>query len=278
MKWRTMNLKLLSKELLKDIEETRISTSKITLQSHKSIFLCRKLLSTYRKEITSHDFGNIAQEIDFFKNIKHIPLSQLIYHTELYKFDLAYPQNSIEVQRKYIKKHLSRYNAFFLQHIDFGQYLELGSTHLDAYYFTRKSNKELPIGYSYIYFQDPEFSTPKDALHAQFKGYELMVPYLKKRLSKLSNDDWKLNPETSFNLKCGASKTDIVELTYSLIASGAVKGDIKELIRAFEFIFNVELGDFYRTFISIRDRAIDPAKFLDSLKMSLLKRIEEMDG
>ena len=246
MKWRTMNLKLLSKELLKDIEETRISTSKITLQSHKSIFLCRKLLSTYRKEITSHDFGNIAQEIDFFKNIKHIPLSQLIYHTE--------------------------------QHIDFGQYLELGCTHFDAYYFTRKSNKELPIGYSYIYFQDPEFSTPKDALLAQFKGYELMVLYLKKRLSKLSNDDWKLNPESSFNLKCGASKTDIVELTYSLIASGAVKGDIKELIRAFEFIFNVELGDFYRTFISIRDRAIDPAKFLDSLKMSLLKRIEEMDG
>ncbi|TGV03353.1 RteC domain-containing protein [Flavivirga rizhaonensis] len=268
----------LTEKLHNELDQIQVETPNVNKRAFRSIIVCRENLSLLRKKMMEKGFDSPKEEIRFFRNIKPIPLSQLIYHTEIHNFELSFPENCIEVQRKYIKKHLDNYNAFFLRNMDFGQYIELGCTHFDSYYFTRKSNAELPVGASRIYVQDPEFNTPKDALFAQFKGYGLMVLYLKERLSNLSKGDEKSFPRRNFNLKCAASKTDIIELTYALIASGAIQGDIKELVKAFELIFNIDLGDFYRTFIAIRDRAIDPAKFLNLLKSALLKRMEEVDN
>ncbi|WP_271783241.1 RteC domain-containing protein [Aquimarina algiphila] len=268
----------LTEKLHNELDQIQVQTSNENRKAVRSIIICRNYLSRLRKEIVEKGFKDPKEEIRFFKNVKTVPFSQLIYYTEIHNFELSFPENCIEIQEKYIKKHLKKYNSFFLRNIDFGQYIELECTHFDAYYFTRKSNNELPVGTSRIYVQDTEFNTPKDALLAQFKGYGLMVLYLKQKLFNLSKDDGKSFPKESFNLKCAASKTDIIELTYALIASGAVQGDIKELVKAFELIFNIDLGDFYRTFIAIRDRALDPVKFLDLLKSALLKRMEEVDN
>lgn len=268
----------LTENLLEKLGKIQVKTPNVNKRALRSIVVCRKNLSLFRKQIIEKGFSDQNEEIHFFRNIKPVPLSQLIYHTEIHNFELSLPENCIEVQRKFIKKHLTNYNSFFLRNIDFGQYIELGCTHFDLYYFTRKSIKELPVGTSRIYIQDSEFNTPKDSLLAQLKGYGLMVLYLKQKLSNLSKDSEKSFPIQSFNLKCAASKTDIVELTYSLIASGTIQGDIKELIKAFEFIFNIDLGDFYRTFIALRSRTLDPTKFLDALKIALLKRIKEADN
>lgn len=268
----------LTERLHKELDQIHVETPNVNKRAFRSIIACRKNLSFIRKKITEKGFESLKEEIRFFRNIKPIPLSQLIYHTEVHNFELSFPKNCIQVQQKYIKQHLDNYNSFFLRNIDFGQYIELGCTHFDSYYFTRKTNEELPIGTSKIYVQDPEFNTPKDTLFAQFKGYGLMILYLKERLFHLPKNDKESFPIKNFNLKCAASKTDIIELTYSLIVSGAIQGDIKELIKAFEFIFNIDLGDFYRTFIALRGRTIDPTKFLDALKIALLKRIEEADN
>ncbi len=268
----------LTENLLEKLDQIQVKTPNVNKRAFRSIIVCRENLSLFRKKIVEKGFNNQKEEIHFFRNIKPVPLSQLIYHTEIHNFELSFPENCIEVQRKFIKKHLTNYNSFFLRNIDFGQYIELGCTHFDSYYFTRKCNKELPVGSSRIYIQDPEFSTPKDSLLAHLKGFGLMVLYLKNKLANLSKNSKNPFPIQSFNLKCAASKTDIIELTYSLIASGAIQGDIKELIKAFEFIFNIDLGDFYRTFIALRGRTIDPTKFLDALKIALLKRIEEADN
>jgi hypothetical protein len=44
-----------------------------------------------------------------------------------------------------------------------------------------------------------------------------------------------------------------------------------------EQIFNIDLGNYYHTFIEIRSRKSNSTKFIDKLKESLLKRIEESD-
>lgn len=76
------------------------------------------------------------------------------------------------------------------------------------------------------------------------------------------------------------SKTDLIELIYALQSSGVVNSgtaDIKELAAVCEQIFNIELGNYYHTFIEIRSRKCNNTKFLDKMKESLLKRIAELD-
>ena len=45
----------------------------------------------------------------------------------------------------------------------------------------------------------------------------------------------------------------------------------------YETMFNIQLGDYYRSFLEIRQRKIHLTKFIDRLKESLLKRMEESD-
>lgn len=47
---------------------------------------------------------------------------------------------------------------------------------------------------------------------------------------------------------------------------------------ACEDIFELKLGNVYRTFLEIRERKIDQTKFIDRLKATLLRRMEETDG
>lgn len=273
-----MTMKLRSQELHKELEAILTDTSKAKIGIHKVIYRCREVLSDFRKQIVTDGFRNTAEEIDFFKNIKIIPASRLIYYNEIHKFENLYPKSDRILQEQFIKQNQKSYNRFFLRNIDFGQYIEMGSTHFDEHYFTRKFNEKLPLTITKFFNQDIEFTTPKDTLLAEFKAYNLMIRYLKNKLVLLKNENRDMMNHQKFKLHFKGAKTDIVELVYALIASGKIEGDIKELISAFEFILGIELGDFYRIFISIRGRTIDPTKFIDTLKMALLKRIEEADN
>ena len=268
----------LTSRLLEDLEHIKLTHSDVLHRASKSVLLCQKVLSTLRQKMVEKGFENVAQEVHFFKNVKNLPLTQLIYHTEIHNFEVAFPKATHKRQKKLMKKRLKTYTNFFLRHIDFGQYIEQGATHFDPYYYTRKLDGQLPIRTTGFYLQDIEFNTPNDTLLAQFKAYSYMTLYLKVRLSAISKGDNNPIELPEFNLKCAASKTGITELAYSLILSGAIIGNIKELVRAFEHIFNIELGDYYRTFIEIRNRTNDPTKFLDSQKMALEMKIKEMDG
>ncbi|RXG27948.1 RteC domain-containing protein [Leeuwenhoekiella marinoflava] len=62
---------------------------------------------------------------------------------------------------------------------------------------------------------------------------------------------------------------------HALIASGAVKGDIKDLATAFEKVLDIDLENYYCSFLKIRGRKEDFARFLDLLKTSLIKKIKE---
>ena len=53
--------------------------------------------------------------------------------------------------------------------------------------------------------------------------------------------------------------------------------DIKIIAKTIERAFNVDLGDFYHTFMEIKSRKINRTKFLDSLRERLLKKMDEED-
>jgi hypothetical protein len=80
------------------------------------------------------------------------------------------------------------------------------------------------------------------------------------------------------NLNWRGSKTALTELIYALHAQGVFDNtDIKVIAKTFESIFNVDLGDFYHTFMELKARKINRTKFLDSLRDALIKRMDELE-
>ena len=117
-------------------------------------------------------------------------------------------------------------------------------------------------------------------------AYDLLVNHYVQELSYLRDISYGKSRELNTlangdRLSWTASKTDLIELIYALQASGAIKSGtagIKEMASACESIFDLNLGNVYRTFLEIRERKIDLTKFIDRLKSALLQRMEETDG
>jgi len=84
----------------------------------------------------------------------------------------------------------------------------------------------------------------------------------------------------SLGLNWTESKAALVELIYALHSSNSINDgriDIKAIAELFGSIFSIELGDVYHTFSEIRNRKIEPTKFIDLLKDSLLSKMKEID-
>ena len=104
-------------------------------------------------------------------------------------------------------------------------------------------------------------------------AYDLFKDYLQNKINKATD-----NEISGFTWT--ASKTDLVELIYALHAHQCIDHgnvNIKELFVALERLFNIALGDYYRTWLDIRIRKTGRTKFLDMLKDSLNRRMEEFD-
>jgi len=57
----------------------------------------------------------------------------------------------------------------------------------------------------------------------------------------------------------------------------AGKADIKLIADYFESIFNIDLGDYYHTYLELRMRKTGKTKFLTSLVENLNKKMDEQD-
>lgn len=126
---------------------------------------------------------------------------------------------------------------------------------------------------------DPEFTTGYDHLKAKFVAAELLSKHYKRLLLKLSNKEPTVVSELILNKNrtWNGSKTDLVELIYALQAAGVLnKGqvEISKIIQFMEIIFNTNLGNAYKTFAEIKAREKDRTKFLDTLKLALLAKMD----
>lgn len=61
-----MDLQLQTKILLEELNEIKLKNKNILNRAFRSIRVCRNVLSSFKKEITTNDFGSIKEEIDFF--------------------------------------------------------------------------------------------------------------------------------------------------------------------------------------------------------------------
>lgn len=244
----------------------------------------QRSLEDMRTYIVNHPFSNKEEEIYFFKHIKPEVLSRLLYFTEIYNTEMRKPHGSIEVLKKYYNDRLDELTSYFESNLDFYQYYRSKATHLDSHYFVRGHIDFKLCPNCVPYDRDPEFSTCYDHKAAQILANDMLCIYLNKKLHGVDKQviiakSRSFLPEHPFRMT--ATKIAAVELGYAIYAAGILnngQADIKEIMTFMEASFQIDLGDYYRTYITMKDRKKDRTSFLNSLIKSLLKKMDEDDN
>lgn len=282
-----MIVKQVSNELILKIN-AEIETSCIDsdISSDKALYMIdfiRPLFEELREYIHKYNFRDNEEEIDFFKNSKPLILSKLIYYNDIYTLELRKPNGSKEVLKEHYKKKQTAITDFCNANLDFYQYYRSKATHLDRYYFLRgHENYQLCHNCS-MFDKDPLFSTCCDHRVAKMLAYDMLEIYLQQRLQELERKEVIENSRTSLPdnpFQWTGTKIAAIELGYAIYAAGVLNNgnaDIKEIMTYIEASFKIDLGDYYRAYLSMREKKRDRTSFLTSLINKLLRKMDEDD-
>lgn len=263
-------------------QTNRLQKDEITpiLHALTGIQICKNTLGQLKKWKENKGIITIKEEIYFFKDLKSVPMSYLIFYTEMRHCELRKPKAGKQFQISFLQKKLKKINKFFFQHAEFSTYMESGQSHLNQQYFTKSKHTFYLTSPLIPYPQFSEFETSHDLLWAKIKAMHLCIDQIKKSLETLQNPNQPTPTNEKYNLKWTASKAAMTELVYALYSAQAVnsgKADLKEIARAFQHIFQIDLSDLYHTYSEIRARKIQLTKFMDHLKIALEQRMYEAD-
>lgn len=247
-----------------------------------AIDICTKGLDKLKAIIFKHKFKVQADEIKFFKEAKPKFLSPLIYHLKVFKIESRKPNGSVEVRKRYNTHELEKLKHYFDNNLDFYRYYRTQSNYLDHKYFLRgKYDVRLTVD-SFFFEADERFSTSHDFKVAKILAHDRLQVYLEEELSNLDRKEINMTAQDAPKVKLywTESKTSLIELIYALHAEGAIdngRADIKDIADVFAYLFNVDLGDYYRTFLELRMRKTGRTKFIDTMKQALAKKMDEAE-
>ena len=220
-----------------------------------------------------------SDEINFFKVIKPKFLSALIYHNEILRIESNRPSSNRE-QRRFFIKELRQAKLFYHANSEFCKYYRTSNDCFDTIYFLRRPPEvRLAIDTTYYLF-DQAFSTMHDYTVAKILANRKIEEYFRKELKKLEMAPIHVSEISIPRLTWTGSKAGLVELIYALHTEGVFNNgvsDLKEVALFLESIFGVNLGQYHRVFLEIRNRKNERTKFLNSLKERLERRMENAD-
>lgn len=215
------------------------------------------------------------EEIKFFKEIKPLFFSKLIYQTKVLNIETKRPKGTDRTQRRYLLNELDNLHRFFDNNLDFYQYYRTGAIYLDDKYFLRgKYDIRLSLD-TFFYMSDHDFKVSK------ILANDLLEIYLKEQLASLDRKEIMATKNQSLpkvKLTWTDSKSALIETIYALYYQGSFNNgtaDIKDIANYFEAVFNIDLGDVYRSWYSIRGRKTEETIYLDGLTKILKKKIDQ---
>jgi hypothetical protein len=240
------------------------------------ILLIVECLSGLKKYVLKRGFKNSDEEIRFFKHQKPVIVAKLIYYNSIYKIETKKPYGTKPI-RKYFNKELKKLKRFFDSNIDFYKYYRSNNNFLDESFFVRGKH-DIKLWLDTYYFQsDQSFSTSHDYKVAKIIANDLIQVYIEDQLyNKFQKDKSKVQKK----LKWTGSKVALKELIYALHYQNVFdngNNDIREVAQYFESTFGIDLGNFYQTYLELRNRKMNRTKFLDALREELIRRMDEQD-
>lgn len=267
-----------------ELEEIKLSNEDLLIITEKSIKTIQNSLLKLKSITQNSKFDKQEDEIVFYKSIKPDIVAKLIYQVKLFNIESKHIAGTKDSQIEYLEKSIVKLQEYFKDNQEIYIYFRKRDTHLDHHYFLVK-NKCLRIHPdNLLSISDEKFTTTHDITYANFIANSMLIKYLKVEIERIQkNIDTEIvsNSNTqSSNLFWTGNKVDLVELIYALHATNVInRGEvgIKEIASIFESIFNIEIGGYYRIYLEIRLRKMNKTKFLDTLKIKLLKRMNESD-
>lgn len=275
----------LLKEIHQELELVDMEGCDISIEeSSKMIEFLNYKLSELKSYFMELDSLSVEDEIYFFKEIKPELLGFLLYFNKIHSIELKCPNGSNDKLKEHYQRELDSLAYFFERNLDFYQYYRSKSIHFDEQYFVRKKPCYSLCVDSIVFIIDNDFSTGYDYKVAKILCNEMLRIYLNKKINLLDKATIISKNRSTMditNLKWTGPKVALIEFGYSLDAAKYInrgKVDIKEIMVALEIIFNIDLGEYYRSYISIKGRKIDRTKYLNQLIEHLIKRMDEDDS
>jgi hypothetical protein len=141
-----------------------------------------------------------------------------------------------------------------------------------------RGKHDIRLNLDTFYFEtDLSFSTSHDYKVAKIIANDLIQVYIEDQLYNEDQEDKSTAPK-KLNWTC--SKVALIELIYALHYQGAFNNgnaDIRLIAKYFESVFNVNLGNFYQTYLELRTRKMNPTKFIDALREGLIRKMDEQN-
>lgn len=266
-------------EIDSEIDRFDIYGYDIIENSLKMIDLIQSYIDRLREKVIVHEFSSQEEEIVFFKELKPQILSKQLYFNKIYCIESKFPTGSNEAAKKYVNDQLHSLEYFFNRYLDFYQYYRSGSTIYDRYYFVRGNVDPKLCTDSSRFNSDLNFSTVYDFKVAKIIAHEMLRIYLNRRLKMIEDPALFVDTKKGRRTWTG-QKNALIELGYSLYASGDIDHgniDVKEIMDTLGEAFNVDLGEYYRTYIALRERKKDRTAYLNTLIEKLTKKMDEDD-
>ena len=266
---KTIDIKTYSGQLQQNLkaklEAIGTQSAQPLARSSKCLLAVNETVSELKEFVYKYEFQNSSEEIEFFKEIKPVLISQYYYYEDLISLKVNEPLEKA-VQLSAFYQTLSKSQLIIKDNIEFYTYCLSGATYMDGHYFTRNS----------LAFKSPDvdtrFSTGFDNILSKILAHELIRNYVDGQIRNL-NAESNVSP-----LIWTAKKAYLVELIYALHGVEAFnngKVELKQIATLFESLFNVTLGNFYRQFQEIGFRKGGRTTFIDQLKEKLAQRLDE---
>jgi hypothetical protein len=272
-----MSIEEFSKHIYEEMETLTEAESDNSMEAARRLyFIILKTITKLRDFFIEYRFENKNEEINFFRNIKPKFLSKLIYYRKIFDIESSLPVGlSADIIAYYLHV-LDTIKNYIESNKEFFTYYRSHSSLLDEIYFVRKE-PDLWLSLNSEDCEQDNFATIYDHKLSKLLAYERISVFLIEAINKQSSTEVGA---TTHKITWTGSKVSLIELLYALQTSGACNNgtaDVKDIADHFEHLFNVKLGNFYRTFQEIRIRKISRTTFLDQLKENLIKRMDNSD-
>jgi hypothetical protein len=254
------------------------SNTEIIAIAKSVILLIEEKIKELFRWLRKHKFNSIEEEIHFFKELKPIFISKLIYYKTILKLETNLP-NAKKNKIKYYEKALNKINDYSKSNRNFYEYYRERASYNDSEYFVRIKNKNKQYDDCYVINYDSKLCTSHDYIIAVFVSNDMLTNYLERKIEDINNMCNVMHPAIQNTLNWSGSKIDLVELIYALHHSKLINNgnsDIKELASYFSKMFNIELEEnIYRWYIDIKRRKSVRTKFLNQLTENLNNKLME---
>lgn len=252
----------------------------------EALLLIRELLRQLRELVISVPFISAEQEIYFFKKVKPLFRSAMLYEHFIYTLKLNVPSGTRDTVIAYYEQELVLIQRFISLNKFYYEYYKCELVELDHFLFIRGA-KMPSVFISEVPEHDPEFSTELDYLFAKIMAYERLEQAILESLGLLVDSGLSfkaagavkdLPAVLSSGLTWTGESINLVEVAYGIWLTGQLNhgnAGIAQIIRWLEESLQVKIGRAFRRWTEISARKnLSPTKYLDSMKKAILDRIE----